>query len=93
MQSDTSPQSNTHISSNHVMTFQSNTLRLDSIHPDTYNLVGFNRCLYLWWIPLLTPELLTPELSVTMNQFPHTQGWPLMSFRPPATLSTGVSPL
>jgi len=59
------------------MTFQINTLRLDLTHLDTYNLVGFSGCLHLWWIPLLTPELLTPELcvtSVTMNQFPHTQG-------------------
>jgi len=31
--------------------------------------------------------------SVTMSQFPHTQGYPLMSYRPPATLTTGVSPL
>jgi len=49
-----------------------NTLRLDSTHPDTYNLVGFSGCPHLWWIPLLTPELLTPEqsvTSVTMNQF------------------------
>jgi len=56
---------------------RNNTLRLDSTHPDTYNLVGFSRCLHLWWIPLLTPELLTPELCVTsntMNQFPSPQG-------------------
>ena len=48
-----------------------NTLRLDSTHPDTYNSVGFSGCLHLWWIPLLDPELLDPELcvtSVTMNQ-------------------------
>jgi len=54
-----------------------NILRLNSTHPDTYNLVRFSGCSHLWWIPLLTPELLTPELcvtSVTMNQFPHTQG-------------------
>jgi len=62
------------------MTPQINTLRLDSTHPDTYNLVGLSGCSHLWWIPLLTPELLTPELCVTsvtnvvMNQFPHTQG-------------------
>jgi len=57
------------------MAFQINTLRLDSTHPDMYNLVGFSGCLHLWWIPLLTPELLTPELcvtSVTMNQFSFT---------------------
>ncbi|QCD87463.1 hypothetical protein DEO72_LG3g1999 [Vigna unguiculata] len=52
-----------------------NTLRLDSTHPDTYNLVGFSGCLRLWWIPLLEPELLEPELcvtGVTMNQnLPH----------------------
>ena len=49
-----------------------NTLRLDSTHPDTYNLVGFSRCLHLWGIPLLEPELLIPELcvtNVTINQF------------------------
>jgi len=34
-----------------------NTLRLDSTHSDTYNLVEFSGCLHLWWIPLLTPEL------------------------------------
>jgi len=40
-----------------------------------YNLVGFSGCPHLWWIPLLTPELLTPELcvtSVTMDQFSLT---------------------
>ena len=31
----------------------------------TYNQVGFSECLHLWWITLLTPELLTPKLSVT----------------------------
>jgi len=67
MQSDIPSQSNTHISSNHVMTFQNNTLRLDSTHRDTYNLVGFSECLHLWWIPLLNPELCVT--SVTMNQF------------------------
>ena len=55
--------------------FSINTLRLDSTHPDTYNLVGFSGCPHFWWIPLLTPELLTPELcvtSVTMKiNFPH----------------------
>jgi len=52
-----------------------NTLRLDLTHPDTYNLVGFSECSHLWWIPLLTPELcVTSVTSVTMNQFPHTQG-------------------
>ena len=55
----------------HVMIFQNNTLRLDSTHLDTYNLVGFNGCLHLWWIPLLTPELCV--ISVTMNKFPHTR--------------------
>ena len=70
MQSDILSQSNIHTSSKHVMTFQINTLRLDSTHPDTYNLVGFSGFLHLWWIPLLTPELLTSELCVTMNQFP-----------------------
>ena len=48
------------------------TLRLDSTHPDTYNLVGFSGCLHLWWIPLLTLELCVT--SVTMNQFSRTQG-------------------
>jgi len=50
------------------MTFNQYT----TTHRDTYNLVGFNECLHLWWISLLTPELLTPELcvtSVTMDQF------------------------
>ncbi|QCD86794.1 diphosphonucleoside phosphohydrolase [Vigna unguiculata] len=50
--------------------------RLDSTHPDTYSQVGFSGCLHLWWIPLLTSELLTPELcvtSVTMKQFPSPQ--------------------
>ena len=64
------------------MTFQNNTLRLD--HPDTYNLVGFSGCLQLWWIPLLTPELLTPELgvtSVTMNQFSLTTRLALNEFQ------------
>jgi len=60
-----------HTSSKHVMTPQFNTLRLDSTHPDTYNLVGFSRCLHLWWIPLLTPELcVTSVTSVTMDQSP-----------------------
>ncbi|QCD96392.1 hypothetical protein DEO72_LG6g1094 [Vigna unguiculata] len=52
-----------------------NTLRLDSTHPDTYNLVGFSGCLHLWWIPQLNPELLISELcvtSVTMNQISLT---------------------
>ena len=72
MQSDILSQSNIHTSSKHVRTFQINTLRLDSTHPDTYNLVGFSRCLHLWWIPLLTPELCVT--SVTMNQIPpHTR--------------------
>jgi len=51
--------------------FSNNTLNPDSTHPDTYSLVGLSKCLHLWWIPLLTPELLTPELcvtSVTINQ-------------------------
>jgi len=99
MQTDILPQSIIHMSSNHVTTLQINTLRLDSTHPATYNLVGFSGCSHLWWIPLLTPELFTPKLCVTsvtnvaMNQFPHTQGWPLMNFRPPATPITGVNPL
>ena len=61
-----------------------NTLRHDSTHPDTYNLVGFSECLHLWWIPLLTPELLTPELcvtSVTMNQFSLTTRLALNGFQ------------
>ena len=61
-----------------------NTLRLDSTHPDTYNLVGFSRCLHLWWIPLLTPELLDPELcntSVTMNQISLTTRLALTGFQ------------
>ena len=58
------------------MTFLSSTLDSDSTHPDTYNLVEFSGCLHLWWIPLLTLELLTLELSVTsvtMSQSPHTR--------------------
>jgi len=80
MQTNILPQSIIHTSSNHVMTPQINTLRLNSTHPDTYNPVGFSGCLHLWWIPLLTLGLLTPKLCVTsvisvaMNQFPHTQG-------------------
>ena len=66
-----------------------NTLRHDSTHPDTSNLVGFSECSHLWWIPLLTPELCVT--SVTVNQFPSPQGQPLMNFRPLATLTTGVS--
>jgi len=72
MQSDILSQSNIHTSSKHVMTFQINTLRLDSTHPDTYNPVRFSGCLHLWWIPLLTPELCVT--SVTLNQIPpHTR--------------------
>jgi len=61
-----------------------NTLRLDSTHPDTYNLVGFSGCLHLWWIPLLEPELLIPELcvtSVTMNQISLTTRLALNEFQ------------
>jgi len=61
-----------------------NTLRLDSTHPDTYNLVGFNGCLHLWWIPLLDPELLDPELcdtSVMMNQISRTTRLALNEFQ------------
>ena len=61
-----------------------NTLRLDSTHPDTYNLVGFSGCLHLCSIPLLTPELLTPELcvtSVTMDQFSLTTRLALSEFQ------------
>jgi len=50
--------------------FPINTLRLDSTHPDTYNLVGFSGCWHLWWIPLLTPELCVT--SVIMNHFSLT---------------------
>jgi len=52
--------------------FSNNTLRLDSTHPDKYNLVGFSGCLHLWCIPLLTPELCVT--SVIVNQFPSPQG-------------------
>jgi len=61
-----------------------NTLRLDSTHLDTYNLVGFSGCLHLWWISLLTPELLTPGLCVTsgtMNQFSLTTRLALNEFQ------------
>ena len=56
-----------------------NTLRLDSTHPDTYNLVGFSGCLHLWWIPLLTPELCVT--SVTTNQFSLTTRLALDEFQ------------
>ena len=59
--------------------FSINTLRLDSTHPDTYNLVGFSGCLHLWWIPLLTPELCVT--SVTMNQFSLTTRLALNEFQ------------
>jgi len=52
-----------------------NTLRLDSTHPDTYN---------LWWISLLDPELLISELcvtSVTMNQISLTTRLALNEFQ------------
>jgi len=49
-----------------------NTLRLESTHQNTYNLVGFSGCLHLWLIPLLNPELWVT--SNTMNQFPSPQG-------------------
>jgi len=55
-----------------------NTLRLDSTHPDTYNLVGFSGCLHLWWIPLLTPELYV--ISVAMDQFSLTTRLALNEF-------------
>jgi len=59
------------------MTFQINTLRLDSTHPDTYNLVGFSRCLHLWWIPLLPPSYVLqvlqwinpPHTRLALNEF------------------------
>jgi len=61
-----------------------NTLRLDSTHPDTYNLVGFSGCLHLWWIPLLDPELLISELcvtSITMNPISPTTRLALNEFQ------------
>jgi len=61
-----------------------NTLRLDSTHPDTYNLVGFSGCLHLWWIPLLDPELLDLEpcnTSVMMNQISLTTRLALTGFQ------------
>ena len=69
------------------MTFENNTLRLDSTRldltrldsSDTYNLVGFSGCLHLWWIPLLTPELCVT--SVTMNQFSLTTRLALNEFQ------------
>ena len=69
--------------------FTDTTLRHNSTHPDTYNLVGFSGCLHLWWIPLLTPKLLPPELltpelcvtSVTMNQISLTTRLALYEFR------------
>jgi len=56
-----------------------NILRLDSTHPDTYNLVEFSGCLHLWWIPLLTPKLCVT--SVLMNQFSLTTRLTLNEFR------------
>ena len=47
-------------------------------------MVGFSGRLHLWWIPLLTLELLTPELcvtSVTMNQFSFTTRLALNEFQ------------
>jgi len=79
MQTDILPQSIIHTSSNHVTTPQINTLRLDSTHLDTYNLVGFNGCLHLWWIPLLTPEVCVT--SVAMNQFSLTTRLALNEFQ------------
>ena len=61
-----------------------NTLRLDSTHPDTYNLVGFSGRSHLWWIPLLDSELLISELcvtSVTMNQISLTTRLALNEFQ------------
>jgi len=80
---------NNHIQYNHTTKLvchdsSFNTLRLDSTHPDTYNLVGFSGCLHLWWIPLLTPELLTLELCVTsvmMDQFSLTTRLALSEFQ------------
>ena len=56
-----------------------NTLRLDLTHPDTYNLVRFSRCLHLWWISLLTPELCVT--SGIMNQFSLTTRLALNEFQ------------
>jgi len=67
-----------------MLWLSTNTLRRDSTHPDIYNLVGFSGCSRLWWIPLLTPELLTPELcvtSVTMDQFSLTTRLALNEFQ------------
>ncbi|QCD83031.1 hypothetical protein DEO72_LG2g3373 [Vigna unguiculata] len=61
-----------------------NTLRLESTHPNTYNLVGFSGCLHLWWIPLLDPELLISELCVTsvaIDQFSLTTRLALNEFQ------------
>jgi len=65
MQIDILPQSIIHTSSNHVTTPQINTPRLDSTHPDTYN--------------LLTPELYV--ISVAMNQFSLTTRLALNEFQ------------
>jgi len=57
------------------MTLQS--IHYDSTHLDTYNLVGFSGCLHLWWISLLTPELLTPSYVLQVLRwinFPSPQG-------------------
>jgi len=51
------------------MTFSSNTLDSNSTHPDTYNLVGFNGCLQLWWIPLLTPSCSPPSYVLQVLQW------------------------
>ena len=75
---------------------QSDTLRLDTTHADTYNLVGFR-----WMLALMVDFSAQPRSAHPRAKcykcynvsIPHTQGWPLMSFRPPATLTTRVSPL
>jgi len=89
MESDTFSQSIIHTSQKHVTTFQ--TIHYDStrliriyIYIYIYNLVGFSGCLHLWWIPLLTPELLTPELCVTsviMNHYSLTTRLALNEFQ------------
>ena len=77
--------------------FQS--VHYDSTHPDTYNLVA-DACAcggYLCSPPSCSPPSCSPPSYVLQVlqwiNSPSPQGQPLMNFRPPATLTTGVSPL
>jgi len=39
------------------------------------------------------PRVAHPRAKCYNVSIPHTQGYPLMDFKPPATLTTRVSPL